>query len=232
MIFYADKAHPGSSRKEPKLEAKRAEYRRVMTSQLERDVGRAECCEEHFAEEAMQRLKEYEADKAAIRDDDKAEHECCYQAHAAPAVQTYVEDPGVETALEPEETSVEPVPKGISSKMFVQWKGPYQVLEVVRAPINFKAGYGRNASCQLTSSGGSSSTVELDRPQLLSQHPRRFIQKFTKFEYVLFLCFWFFRRTGNAPTHQNGERVKTYIDQQRHLCRALRPKHRSSNPLP
>eukprot|EP00808_Paulinella_micropora_P008603 g81352.t1 len=113
MIFYANKAHPGSSRNEPKLvEAKRAKYRRVMTAQLEREleVGRAECCEKHFAKEAVQRLKEYETDKAAIRDDDKAEQECyCCQAHAAPAVRSYVEDPGVETALEPEETSVEPV---------------------------------------------------------------------------------------------------------------------------
>ena len=109
MVFYANKAHPGASRKEPKLvEAKKAEYRRVMVSQWERDI--AECCEEHFAEEAAQHLKEYEADKAAIRDEDGAEHECyCCQAHAAPAVRTYVEDQGVETALEEEETSPEPV---------------------------------------------------------------------------------------------------------------------------
>eukprot|EP00808_Paulinella_micropora_P014451 g33369.t1 len=58
----------------------------------------------------MQRLKEYEADKAAMRDEDKAEHECyCCQAHAAPAVRIYVKDPGVETALETEETTAEPV---------------------------------------------------------------------------------------------------------------------------
>ena len=85
MIFYIPKIHAGTSKKDPaKIEALRKNIQDLKTLQIQRDLNQIKCCIAHFTEEGLQNLKEYEEDKAVLKDNDRLEHECyCCQAHSA-----------------------------------------------------------------------------------------------------------------------------------------------------